>query len=181
MGFRDAVLGVRRLWVGDPAIPRGTTVGRDVYIGSGVKLDWRFGHLITIGDESTVVGGTRILCHDASSKRRLGVSWCAPVSIGRRVFVGADSLIMPGVTIGDDAVVAAGAVVTHDVPPGVVVAGVPAREISTAEELDAGRRAQMSTRPTFGTGYHGRGLAPDKLAELKAAGADGGYFLRSSD
>ncbi|WP_280516425.1 DapH/DapD/GlmU-related protein, partial [Actinomyces succiniciruminis] len=54
---------------------------------------------------------------------------CHPIDIGRRVWIGAGASIMPGVTVGDDAVIAGGAVVTKDVPPRSVVAGVPARVI----------------------------------------------------
>lgn len=54
----------------------------------------------------------------------------APVAIGRDVWIGAGATILKGVTVGDQAVVAAGAVVTRDVPPGAIVGGVPARPIS---------------------------------------------------
>jgi acetyltransferase-like isoleucine patch superfamily enzyme len=57
----------------------------------------------------------------------------APVTIGRRVWIGMYALVMKGVTIGDGAVVAAGSVVTHDVPPLTVVGGNPARPIRTLE------------------------------------------------
>jgi acetyltransferase-like isoleucine patch superfamily enzyme len=49
--------------------------------------------------------------------------------VGRNVWIGAGATVLQGVTIGDDAVVAAGAVVTRDVPPAVLVAGVPARVV----------------------------------------------------
>ena len=97
MGIKSMLLALRRAWAGDPAIPHGVSIGKDVFIGPGVILDWAFGHLITIADEATIVGGTRVLCHDAASFRRLGVTWCAPVAIGKRVYIGADALIMPGV------------------------------------------------------------------------------------
>lgn len=50
----------------------------------------------------------------------------APVVIGANVWVGANATVLPGVTIGDMSVVAAGAIVTKDIPPGVLVAGNPA-------------------------------------------------------
>jgi maltose O-acetyltransferase len=180
MRVKSLALAVRRVWAGDPAIPPGTSIGKDVFIGPGVTLDWAFGHLITIGDETTIVSGSRILCHDAASNRRLGVTWCAPVAVGRRVYVGADALIMPGVTIGDDAVVAAGAVVTKDVAAGAIVAGVPATTISSTVELDERRRALLQTRRVFGPEFMGSHLSAQRIEVLRAAAREGGYFLRSA-
>jgi acetyltransferase-like isoleucine patch superfamily enzyme len=57
-----------------------------------------------------------------------------PVRIGRGVFVGARAIILKGVTIGDRAIIGAGAVVTRNVPPRTVVAGNPAREISSKDQ-----------------------------------------------
>lgn len=59
--------------------------------------------------------------------RREGVERGLPVRIGHNVWIGGGAIILPGVTIGDDAIVGAGSVVTRDVPPGVTVAGSPAR------------------------------------------------------
>ena len=61
----------------------------------------------------------------------------APIVIGDRVWIGSNATVLPGVTIGDGAIVAAGAVVTKDVAPNTVVAGVPARLLRplTEEEL----------------------------------------------
>ena len=60
----------------------------------------------------------------------------APVVIGDRVWVGTRAVILKGVSIGDGAVVAAGAVVTSDVPAGAVVGGVPARVIGRADSWE---------------------------------------------
>jgi len=57
-----------------------------------------------------------------------------PVTIGRNVWIGAHAVILPGVTIGDDAIIGAGAVVTGDVPRGSVFAGVPARPLELKHE-----------------------------------------------
>jgi len=60
-------------------------------------------------------------------KRAQGVEYAEPVSIGENVWVGGGAVINPGISIGDDSVVASGAVVVDDVPAGVVVGGNPAR------------------------------------------------------
>jgi maltose O-acetyltransferase len=55
----------------------------------------------------------------------------APITVGRNVWIGAGAMLCPGVTVGDDAIIAAGAVVIDDVPDGVTVAGAPARPVGT--------------------------------------------------
>ena len=70
----------------------------------------------------------------------------APVHIGRDVWIGAQSTIMAGVTIGDDAIVGAGAVVTRDVAPGTTVVGVPARP-TTADRGGLGRTGRDGRTP----------------------------------
>lgn len=72
------------------------------------------------------------LNHGLSPKDRRS-TYPAPIVLGRNVWVGANVTILQGVTIGDNSVVAAGAVVTKDVPPNTVVGGVPARVIKTIE------------------------------------------------
>lgn len=86
---------------------------------------------IEIGENSTLAYGVTILTgadpngpHNKLSK--LYPPLKAPVSIGNDCWIGANSIILPGVTIGDYSVVAAGSVVTKDVPSGVLVAGNPA-------------------------------------------------------
>lgn len=177
MVFSSMLSSLVRALHGGSRIPRNTTIGRDVYIGGTAVLDWRFGHLITIDDEATVVDGARILCHDASSNRRVGVTLCAPVKIGKRAYIGADALIMPGVTVGDDAVVGAGAVVTRDVEPGSVVVGVPAKQVCLTSELDLRRVELLESLPVFGSEYARRDLSHEQLHELRGAAERGGYFL----
>jgi acetyltransferase-like isoleucine patch superfamily enzyme len=126
-----------------------------VSLQRGVRIVVDSGRL-TIGHGTNVNGlGTKILCAEAIT---IGAgctfSWdvqvldndfhaitvdgalqpsVAPVIIGDRVWVGTRALILKGVTVGDGAVIAAGAVVTKDVPPGAVVAGVPAKVVGRAD------------------------------------------------
>jgi maltose O-acetyltransferase len=154
-------------------------VGADVHIGDASRFDWTHGRHITIEDGATIAPGVRILCHDASSVRRTGGTWVAPVTIGKGAFIGAEAVIMPGVIVGAGAVVAAGAVVTRDVPPEVIVAGVPAAPIGMVADLDARRRERMKGLPQFPSVVYGRDcLTAEQDEELRdAATQHGGYFL----
>ena len=103
----------------------GIQVGSQTAIAFKVTMDILFPELIRIGRNSIIGFNTTILAHEyLVDEYRLG-----EVVIGDEVMIGANSLILPGVHIGDRAVVAAGSVVTKDVPPGVFVGGHPARPI----------------------------------------------------
>jgi acetyltransferase-like isoleucine patch superfamily enzyme len=129
-------------------IPGRMIIGNSVYIGSPVYLDpFDDGGLIKIDDNTVISAGVTILVHDASSNRKTGLILIAPVNIGKRVFIGAGATILPGITIGDDAVIGACSVVTQDVNSGELVVGNPARMISRADELHEKRKrdAQNTT------------------------------------
>jgi maltose O-acetyltransferase len=124
-------------------------LGRDCSIESGVVIDGGMPWLIEIGDETTIAPEAYLLAHDASTKRHIDRTRVGRVSIGRRVFIGARALILPGVTIGDEAIVAAGSVVSHDVPPRTLVAGNPARAIGSVDDYIAEQRRNLATGPYF--------------------------------
>lgn len=109
-------------------------------------------YLITIEDEALISCGVLLLTHDGATwvdrDVRPNVNKFGRVHIGKRAFLGAHSIVMPGVTIGERAVVGAGAVVTRDVPPRMVVAGVPARVICTVDEfLDKAQHGSVPVPP----------------------------------
>ena len=113
---------------------RNITVGRNVFINSGCCFQDQGG--IVLGD-GVLVGHQVVfatLDHDLDPARRGGM-FPAPIRVGKNVWIGAHATILKGVTIGDNAVVAAGAVVTKDVPANTVVGGVPARVIKTIGRL----------------------------------------------
>jgi len=160
-----------------PKLPEGICIGKNVHMGQPCWLDICYGRHITIEDNATLAPGVRILCHDASSFRRIGKTWVAPVTIMEGAFIGANSLIMPGVTVGAGSVVAAGAVVTHSVASGMVVGGVPARELMSVADLDR-RRIERGGRSFPSAVYEVPNLAHSLDAELReAVTQEGGYFL----
>jgi maltose O-acetyltransferase len=128
---------------------RGLRLGDDVYLAPGVTIDPDFCWLVSLGDQCTVAPGVRILAHDASTKRHIGYSRVARVEIGRRVFIGADSLVLPGVTVGDDAIIGAGSVVNRDVPAGMVVAGNPATVVASTADYVRGHRDRLERAERF--------------------------------
>jgi acetyltransferase-like isoleucine patch superfamily enzyme len=109
--------------------PAGVQLGRNSIINRDVLLDGRMG--LTIGNNVSVSEGVAIftLEHDPNSPDFANRG--APVRIGDRVFIGARAIILPSVSVGEGAVIAAGAVVTRDVEPYTVVAGVPAHPIGS--------------------------------------------------
>ena len=109
------------------------TIGRDVFINSGCHFQDQGG--IEIGD-GALIGHNVVLAtinHDLNPKENRKNHYAA-IKIGAHVWIGSNATILPGVTIGDYAVVAAGAVVTRDVPAMTVVGGVPARVLKTIQE-----------------------------------------------
>jgi acetyltransferase-like isoleucine patch superfamily enzyme len=103
-------------------------IGDDVFINYGSSLV-ASSHL-KLGDDCLI--GTHVMVMDCDFHRVEDKAWDTsgqPIVIGERAWLGNRSIVLKGVTIGHDAVVAAGSVVTHDVPPRTLVAGVPAKVI----------------------------------------------------
>lgn len=116
-----------RCWIlGGPGRIR---IGSGTVVNRGVILDGRFP--LTIGENASISIQTLILTleHDLAAPDFRAVG--APVRIGDRVFIGARAIILPGISIGEGAAVAAGAIVTKDIEPYTIVAGVPAKIIGT--------------------------------------------------
>jgi len=111
----------------------GVKIGRNVYIGFLVMVDGEYPEYIEIGDEASIGPGVTIMAHSGASPfhQRLRLYGGGPekVSIGRGAWLAVGSIILPGVTVGEGAVVTAGSVVSRDVPPYTVVGGHPARAI----------------------------------------------------
>jgi acetyltransferase-like isoleucine patch superfamily enzyme len=114
---------------------RDVTIGRDTTINYGVFVDTSapvlIGRRVDVGMHVMIVTGTHRI---GGPDRRAGAARSASVQIGDGTWLGARSVILPGVTIGEACIIAAGAVVTSDCPAGGLYAGVPARRV---KELSA--------------------------------------------
>lgn len=159
--YRDAFLlkYFMNSWLLNPLAPRkvrpwvlkkiGCHVGKDIFVGDNVRIDSGHTDLIYIGDHAHITGGCRLLCHqrDLRNYRKGDDAAKLPyrlgeIHIGKGVMIGMESLIMPGVTIGDGAIVGAYSLVTKDIPawtiatgrPAKVVKEIPEREITTEQE-----------------------------------------------
>lgn len=111
----------------------GCKVGKNVFIGDNVYVDKNYPELIEIGDNTYITGGTTLLCHKRDiSDYHIGDNlFDKPYTIGRIVIgkgcsTGTNSLILPGVNIGDGAVIGAGSLVTKDIPAWTLAVGRPA-------------------------------------------------------
>jgi acetyltransferase-like isoleucine patch superfamily enzyme len=121
----------------------GIRVGEQTSFALMVMLDVMFPEKISVGRNTVIGYNTTILAHEYLIKEyRLG-----PVVIGSEVMIGANSTIMPGVTIGDGAIVSAGTLVHKDVPAGTFVGGNPMKVIYTKEEL----AARWADDPIYGS------------------------------
>lgn len=103
-------------------------------------------YLISIGEGVHITNGVKFITHDGGvlifRRHHPSLDYTAPIVVEDNVYLGTNAILLPGVTVGRGSVVAAGAVVSRDVPPGTVVGGVPARFIKTASEYLAGLEAK---------------------------------------
>lgn len=129
-----------RVWIEAPlqvSYGYNVTFGDDVFVNVGFTLvddiEVRIGSRVMIAPNVTVT----VTGHPVHPELRSGMSqFSAPVTIEDDVWIGAHVVILPGVTIGAGSIVGAGSVVTRNVPPGVVVGGVPGRVLRPITDAD---------------------------------------------
>jgi acetyltransferase-like isoleucine patch superfamily enzyme len=124
----------------------GVNIGRNCVVEMFCYLDDQFPELIFFDDHGGPSRHVIIICHDDVAARAdtgnvTKHGFVAPVRLESYSGVGAGSILLPGVTVHEGAYVGAGAVVTNDVPPYSVVAGVPAKVIKTLESLKERRES----------------------------------------
>lgn len=114
----------------------GCQIGKGVFIGDNVKIDSGHADLITMEDNVHVAGGCRLLCHQRNlSSYCVGDNYAKlgyklkPIHLKKGCLVGMESFVMPGVTIGEGAIVGAGSLVTRDVPAWTIANGRPAKVV----------------------------------------------------
>lgn len=124
--LRHLILGARvnvyrKIW--------GMKIGAGTLVSLKAKLDKTRPELLIIGKDTYIAFGASILTHDMSR------SVAKEVQVGDRCFIGANAIILPGVKIGDEVLVAAGAVVTKSIPSKTLVGGNPAKILRSGLNL----------------------------------------------
>ncbi|HET6465451.1 MAG TPA: acyltransferase [Nitrospiria bacterium] len=145
----DAIRRYRRERYFANLLRNGLVLGRDVQINDGVFIDPSHCFLITIKDRCVLAPCVRLIAHDASMFRFMGITRVGRITIERNCFIGDSTLVLPGVRIGPDSIVGAGAVVVGDIPPHSVAAGNPAKVICSLEDFLAKHRAVKERSRTF--------------------------------
>lgn len=159
IGLHSVFEGNNRIWANSAFSGE---MGRYTYLANDVVLSGKIGRYTSVGPEVKMTYGTHPYHHVStspmfhdSSKCQLGVSYCEQsnydtaryadksnnhrIVIGNDVWIGFRATLMAGITVGDGAVIAAGALVTKDVPPYAIVGGVPAKVIKyrfTEEQIE---------------------------------------------
>lgn len=126
---------------------KGAIIGEDVNLLNAV-IDVNTACLIEIGSHVTITNAT-IYAHDASTKIHLGYTKIAKTTIGDYVFIGAGSIILPGVLVGSNVIIGAGSVVRNDIPNNSVVIGNPASVVCTVEEYVSRNREKLKKFPVY--------------------------------
>lgn len=133
-------------WIFEPILPRkmrpwvmrrmGCKVGNGCFIGDHVRIDTGHADMITLEDSVSIAGGTRLLCHQRDfSNYCIGDDYMKlgyvikPIVLKKGCLIGMESFVMPGVTVGEGAIVAAGSMVTKDVPAWTIAMGRPAKVV----------------------------------------------------
>ena len=127
-------------------------IGDDTGLGYGCRIS--IGEGVYIGDRVMIAAGVFIAGYDGhpvdAAARRAGLpdEVAPPIRIGNDVWIGTGSLIRKGITIGDEAIVAAHSVVTRDVPPGALVAGIPAKILRSSSTPTAQNSPDLPPQAT---------------------------------
>ena len=123
----------------------GCKVGKGCFIGDYVRVDTSHTDMITVEDNVSIASGSRLLCHQrdfsdfcvGDDYMKLGYV-VKPIVLKKGCLVGMESFVMPGVTIGEGAIVGAGSLVTKDIPAWSIAAGRPAKVLKEIPKREIG-------------------------------------------
>ena len=159
-------------------VKKGLKVGKNFNRMADVIIDDSHCFLIEIGNNVTLAPRVHILAHDASTKLYLGYTKIGKVKICDNVFIGANSIILPGVEISSNVIVGCGSVVTKSLDGNFVYAGNPCKKIDTLENYLNKHRDKMKKSAVFNDDYLIANLNDEKIIEMnKKIGKGGGYIV----
>ncbi|PHK13765.1 hypothetical protein VF12_41225 [Nostoc linckia z15] len=170
------LLGMDQQYVIEKLKKKGLTVGENFIMQDGCIIDGSHCAHITIGNNVSLSHNVHVLAHDASTWWFLEHTKVKNTTIGNRVFIGAGSIIMPGVTIGNDVIIGAGSVVTKDVPDNSIFAGNPARFLMHTSDYIARERQLMTPENTFGEEFNITRASAEQLQQLRDAASKYGII-----
>lgn len=158
-------------------INNGLKIGENTLILDNVFFDPAHCFLISVGDNCIISDNIRLIAHDASTKNHLGYTKIGFITIEDNCFIGPNSIVLAGVTIGANSIVGAGSIVTKDVPPSTVVAGNPARRISSLEEYLEKVKSISKDKKIFDENYLIGNLDEAKRKEMMESIGDSIGFI----
>jgi acetyltransferase-like isoleucine patch superfamily enzyme len=133
----------------------GCKVGKGCFIGDYVRVDTSHTDMITVEDNVSIASGSRLLCHQrdfsdfcvGDDYMKLGYV-VKPIVLKKGCLVGMESFVMPGVTIGEGAIVGAGSLVTKDIPEWTIAAGRPAKVLKQIPKREGNEKSISNSCPS---------------------------------
>ncbi len=147
----------------------GVKIGSDCKIMNEVIIDYSHYWLVSIGNNVTLAPRVHIIAHDASAKNNINYTKIGLIDIQDNVFIGAGSIIMPGVTIGKNVIVGAGSIVVKDIPPNSVAVGSPARVVKSFDDFIVMQKNLLRSDNCFDESYTTRGNITEKKKQEMVA------------
>jgi maltose O-acetyltransferase len=162
-------------------VAQGLRLGESVYVAPSAYIDAGHPWLIEIGSHTRVGPWAIVLAHDTSTRLVTDHTLIGRVRIGERVYLGHGAIVMPGTTIGDDAVIQPGSVVHGDIPPRSVAIGNPAAVVADVAAFAERHRAGIARDPVWPVdGWTaGTGISRERRAAQWDALADRCGYLES--
>lgn len=158
-------------------IENGLHLGKNVDIVSDYFFDPSHCFLISIGDNCTIAPNVRLIAHDASTFKLLGYAKIGKIDIQENCFIGDSAIVLPNIKIGPNSIVGSGSVVTKDVPPNTIVAGNPAKVITTIEKYIRKIEAARKSKKVFGEDFYIEKLDEAKRKEIISSIGDSIGFI----